>query len=284
MRNPCAVAEHLFLSSLADHFNPAESPAMKIASWNVNSINARLDNVTRWLQDQQPDVVLLQELKAVEDKFPLAPFTDLGYNAAIHGQKSWNGVAILSKHEISDVMRGLPGDENDEQSRYIEATINGVRIASIYLPNGNPVDTEKYPYKLGWMDRLYSHAAKLLKTEMPVVLGGDYNIIPEDIDCYNPGAWTEDALFRLESRQKFRAIEHLGYYDAFRAINDNMVAYSYWDYQAGAWQQDRGIRIDHFLLSAQAVDRIEGCEIDKAPRGEEKSSDHTPVILTLRQR
>jgi exodeoxyribonuclease-3 len=257
---------------------------MKIATWNVNSINARLDNVTRWLEDQQPDIVLLQELKAVEDKFPLAPFTELGYNAAIHGQKSWNGVAILSKHEISDVMRGLPGDENDEQSRYIEATINGVRIASIYLPNGNPVDTEKYPYKLGWMDRLYSHAAKLLKTEMPVVLGGDYNIIPEDIDCYNPGVWTEDALFRLESRQKFRAIEHLGYYDAFRAINDNMVAYSYWDYQAGAWQQDRGIRIDHFLLSAQAVDRIEGCEIDKAPRGEEKSSDHTPVILTLRQR
>ncbi|MGM0421954.1 MAG: exodeoxyribonuclease III [Pseudomonadota bacterium] len=254
---------------------------MKIATWNVNSINARLDNVIRWLKDEQPDVVLLQELKTVEEKFPLEPFTELGYNAAIHGQKSWNGVAILSKHEISDVLRGLPGDDSDEQSRYIEATINGIRLASIYLPNGNPVDTEKYPYKLGWMDRLYRHAAELLHTEMPVVLGGDYNIIPEEIDCYNPGAWTGDALFRLESRQKFRAIEHLGFYDAFRAINDNTIAYSYWDYKAGAWQQDHGIRIDHFLLSAQAVDRMENCEIDKAPRGEKKSSDHTPVILTL---
>lgn len=255
---------------------------MRIATWNVNSINARLKNVTTWVKDNQPDVLLLQELKTMDDGFPCAEFEDLGYNCAVFGQKSWNGVAIISKHDITDVMRGLPGDDQDEQSRYIEATVNGVRVASIYLPNGNPVDTEKYPYKLKWMDRLRDHAQNLLKTEAPIVLGGDYNIIPEGRDCYNPEAWKDDALFLLTSRQKFRAIENLGYTEAFRAINDNKIAYSFWDYQGGAWQQDKGIRIDHFLLSAQATDRLTDCTIDKTVRGEEKASDHVPVILTLK--
>lgn len=275
MPNPCAGAARL------SQLNSKGVNLVKIVTWNVNSINARLNNVLSWVQDNSPDVVLLQELKTVDDGFPSEAFKDIGYNCAIFGQKSWNGVAILSKHQISDVMRGLPGDDADEQSRYIEATVNGVRVASIYLPNGNPVDTEKYPYKLSWMDRLRTQAAELLKTEKPVVLGGDYNIIPEGRDCHNPAAWADDALFRLESRQKFRAIEHLGYTEAFRAINDNQITYSFWDYQGGAWQQDKGIRIDHFLLSPQAADRLKDCQIDKAPRGEEKASDHVPVILTL---
>ena len=254
---------------------------MKIVTWNINSINARLNNVVSWIKDHNPDVVLLQELKCQDDGFPRDAFTDIGYKVETFGQKSWNGVAILSKHDMTDVMRGLPGDENDEQSRYMEATINGIRIATIYLPNGNPVDTEKYPYKLAWMDRLRTRAQELLNSEIPVVLGGDYNIIPEGRDCYNPVAWADDALFLLTSRQKFRAIQNLGYTEAFRAINDNKVAYSFWDYQAGRWHNDQGIRIDHFLLSPQATDILQDCQIDKTPRGAEKASDHVPVILEL---
>jgi len=254
---------------------------MKIASWNVNSIRARIPNILEWLEEQKPDIALFQELKAQEENFPYDDIKNAGYNVVISGQKSWNGVAILSKHEITDVITALPGDESDEQARYIEATINGVRVASIYLPNGNPVDTEKYPYKLNWMDRLRTHAEKLLKEHDHVVLGGDYNIIPEDKDCYSPAAWANDALFKIESRQKFRALINLGLTDAFRVFNHDAEQYTFWDYQAGRWHKDEGIRIDHFLLSPMAMDIAANCEIDKTPRGKEKASDHTPIILTL---
>lgn len=254
---------------------------LTIATWNVNSITARLPNVLAWLKMHGPDVVLLQELKTIEENFPKEAFSALGYHAAVFGQKAWNGVAILSKPPIEDIRTGLPGDATDEQSRYIEATINGVRIASVYLPNGNPVDTEKFPYKLKWMDRLYAHTQKLLKTEQPFVLGGDYNIIPEDKDCHSPQAWKEDALFRLESRRKFRAIVNLGLTDAFRVKNAEAHQYTFWDYQGGSWPQNAGIRIDHFLLSPQAADLLEDCYIDKEPRGQEKASDHVPVVLKI---
>jgi exodeoxyribonuclease-3 len=255
---------------------------VKIATWNINSINARLPNVLRWLEEQSPDVVLLQELKCMTDKFPEEEIKNAGYHCAVYGQKSWNGVAILSRYPIGDVLTGLPGDEGDEQARYIEATVRDLRVASLYLPNGNPVDTEKYPYKLGWMDRLNARAKTLLAQDMPVVLGGDYNIIPEDRDCHDPALWAEDALFRLESRKKFRALVYQGFTDAFRACNDDSQEYSFWDYQAGAWQQNNGIRIDHLLLSPRAADRLESCTIDRIPRGWEKASDHTPVIVELK--
>jgi exodeoxyribonuclease-3 len=255
---------------------------MKIATWNVNSINVRLPNVLAWLATAAPDVLLLQELKMTDDKFPAAEFKAAGYDTAVFGQKAWNGVAILSKHPITDILRGLPGDDTDEQSRYIEATVNGLRIASIYLPNGNPVDSEKYPYKLKWFDRLTAHVKTLLATEQPLVLGGDYNLIPEGRDCHDPKAWADDALFRLDSRRKWRTLCHLGLTDALRAVNDDDHQFTYWDYQGGAWPRNHGIRIDHFLLSPQAADRLKDCTIDKAPRDAEKASDHTPVIIELR--
>lgn len=255
---------------------------MKLATWNVNSINVRLPAVLGWLEQKSPDVLLMQELKMTEDKFPAAEFESAGYSSAVFGQKSWNGVAILSKHPIENVVKGLPGDATDEQARYIEATIKGLRIASIYLPNGNPVDTEKYPYKLKWFERLTAHAKTLLAQEQPTVLGGDYNIIPEARDCHDPAAWAEDALFRMESRRKWRTLCHLGFTDAFRALNDRDHQYTFWDYQAGCWPKDHGIRIDHFLLSPQAADKLQNCVIDKEPRGGDKASDHTPVIVELK--
>lgn len=254
---------------------------MKIASWNVNSINMRLPHVLDWLTKHKPDALLLQELKCTDDKFPLAEIEAAGYKAAVHGQKSWNGVAILSPHDITDIRRGLPGDDSDEQARYIEASINGLRVASIYLPNGNPVDSEKYPYKLRWFDRLIAHARGLLAQDMAVVLGGDYNIIPEPRDCHDPAAWAEDALFRLDSRRKFRSLVHLGYTDAFRVMNDDSEQYTFWDYQAGAWPRNNGIRIDHLLLSPRAADRLKDCRIDREPRAAEKASDHTPIYAEL---
>ncbi len=254
---------------------------MIIASWNVNSIKARLPRVLEWLEDASPDVVLLQELKGIEDNFPLMELSALGYNAAINAQKTWNGVAILSKHPIDDVVRGLDGDPDDEQARYIEATINGVRVASIYLPNGNPVNTEKYPYKLKWMDRLRTRAAELLKTDMPIVLGGDYNIIPHADDCYDISKWKDDALYKLDSRKKFRALLNLGLTDAFRINNKETGQYTFWDYKAGSFPMNNGLRIDHFLLSAQAVDLLEKCWVDREPRSKEKPSDHTPILVKL---
>ena len=251
---------------------------MRIATWNVNSIRARLPIALDWVAIAQPDVLLLQEIKTLE--FPELEFTGLGYKIAYIGQKSYNGVAILSKEPATDIITALPGDPLDDHSRYIEATVAGVRVASIYLPNGNPVDSPKFPYKLTWMERLNSHAATLLETGMPTVLGGDYNVIPEPEDCHNPKSWEGDALYRPETRALYRSMLHLGYTDAFRAVNRQVGQYTFWDY-FGSWERNQGIRIDHLLLSPQAADRLQGCTIDKHPRGLEKPSDHTPVIVTL---
>ncbi|HEU0117669.1 MAG TPA: exodeoxyribonuclease III [Alphaproteobacteria bacterium] len=256
---------------------------MRIATWNVNSVKARLPNVLEWLKEAKPDVVLLQEIKCETQNFPALEFESAGYKSKALGQKSYNGVAILSRHEITDVVEHLPEAGDDVQSRYIEATVKGVRVASIYLPNGNPTDTEKFPYKLAWLKRLQKHAAKLLQEEKPVVLGGDYNVIPEDIDVYAPERWVGDALFRPESRAAFRQLQQMGYTEAFRSLHPQKEhAYTFWDYQAGAWQNDNGIRIDHFLLSPEAADRMTNCFIDRTPRGKEKASDHTPVLLELK--
>jgi len=254
---------------------------MRIATWNVNSIKARLPLVLDWLRDFAPDVALLQEIKTVDEAFPELEIGDLGYNVAVHGQKSYNGVAILSKRPIEDVLRGLPGDENDHQARYIEAMTGGVRVASIYLPNGNPVSSDKFTYKLRWMERLRARAEALLRHEEVMVLGGDYNVAPTDADVYDPAAWADDALCRPESRARFRALLHLGLTEAYRALHPEPGAYSFWDYQKGRWQRDEGLRIDHLLLSPQAADRLAACEIDRGPRGRERASDHTPVWCAL---
>lgn len=254
---------------------------MKIATWNVNSLKARLPHVLRWLEAAKPDVLCLQEIKCQTADFPALELEAAGYRAAVIGQKSYNGVAILARHPLDDVLIGLPGDETDEQARYIEATVQGVRVATIYLPNGNPVGTEKYPYKLGWMDRLATRAALLLATEQIVVLAGDYNICPTDDDVYDPVGWREDALCRPDSRGRFRRLLNLGLTDAFRIGHNEPHAYTFWDYQAGRWPRDEGLRIDHLLLSPQAVDRLVGCEIDRTPRGEERASDHTPIWAEL---
>ncbi|MBT3792929.1 MAG: exodeoxyribonuclease III [Rhodospirillales bacterium] len=258
---------------------------VKIATWNVNSIKVRLPHVLDWLKTAEPDILLLQELKCIEDNFPRMEIEDAGYSVAVAGQKTYNGVAILSKTQLEDVITELPGDDQDEQARYVEAVtdVDGcvLRVGSIYLPNGNPVDTEKYDYKLAWMDRLQTHAKNLLADEEVVVLAGDYNIIPEDADVWDPEAWRDDALFRMETRQKFRSILNLGYTEAFRALHSELGRYSFWDYQRGAWQKDYGIRIDHLLLSPQATDLLTACDIDKKPRGLERASDHTPVWCEL---
>jgi exodeoxyribonuclease-3 len=249
----------------------------KIATWNVNSIKARLPRVTEWLAAAKPDVVLLQETKCTDEAFPRIEIEELGYNIALCGQKTYNGVAILSKRPIEDVACGLPGDEADGQARYIECFTGGLRVASIYLPNGNPVDSDKFPYKLAWLVRLAHHAEALLGNDEAVVLGGDYNVCPGDEDVYDPAGWANDALCRLESRKGFRRLLFLGLTDAFRALHPKEHAYSFWDYQAGAWQKDNGLRIDHLLLSPQAADRLTASGIDRTPRGKEKASDHTPV-------
>lgn len=258
---------------------------MKIATWNVNSIKARLPVVLEYLKQEAPDVALLQEIKTVNEKFPTLEIEDLGYNIALHGQKTYNGVAILSKRPMEDVTTGLPGDPDDEQARYIEAVVESdsgpVRVASIYLPNGNPVDSPKFPYKLAWMARLREHAARLLEYEEPLVLGGDYNIILTDDDVHDPASWAGDALFRPDSISEMRAILNLGFTDAYRACHTEPNRYTFWDYQAGAWPKDHGIRIDYLLLSPQAADRLNGCEIDKHTRGWEKPSDHVPVWVEL---
>ena len=256
---------------------------MKIATWNVNSVKARLPRVLDWLKEAEPDVALLQELKVIDEGFPALEIGDLGYNIAVHGQKSWNGVAILAKRPIEDVVRGLPGPGDDQQARYIEATVGTVRVASIYLPNGNPVASEKFPYKLAWMDRLIERARRLLDEEWTFVLGGDYNICPEDVDCFDPAGFAEDALCRRESRAKYRELVYLGLTEAWRALHPDEVAYSFWDYQAGCWERDQGLRIDHLLLSPQAADRLAACEIDKSPRGKERPSDHTPVWCEIEE-
>lgn len=258
---------------------------MKITTWNINGIRARIEGALAYVREARPDVLCLQEIKTVDEGFPTEAFTDLGYNVATHGQKGFNGVALLALNPLEDVVRGLPGDNGDIQSRYIEATITdgllSVRVASIYLPNGNPVGSEKFPYKLGWMARLGAHARALLASEMPVVLAGDFNVIPDPIDAKRPEAWRGDALFQPESRAAFRALANIGYVDAVRACHPEPGHYTFWDYQAGAWQKDDGIRIDFQLLSPQAADRLTASGIDRFTRSWEKPSDHAPVWTTL---
>lgn len=257
---------------------------MKIATFNVNSIKARLPRVLEWLDAAGPDVLLLQETKCVDDAFPRLEFEDRGYAVETHGQKTYNGVAIASRLPLRDVTRGLPGGEGDDQARYIEASVGDARVASVYLPNGNPVsDAAKYAYKLAWMARLAAHARDtLLPAEGAFVLGGDYNVCPTDGDVYDPEGWADDALCRPDTRRAFRALVNLGLTEAWAALHPGQShVYSYWDYVKGRWQKDEGLRIDHFLLSPQAADRLLACEIDKGPRAKEKASDHTPVILDL---
>ena len=258
---------------------------MKIATWNVNSIRIRVEAAVQWLTEAQPDVVCLQELKCTDDQFPKEPFEALGYNCAVHGQKTYNGVAILSKRPMDDVTSRLPGGDSDDHARYMEAIIPGdngtVRVASIYAPNGNPVGTEKFPYKLGWLERLRLRAKALLGDEECVALMGDYNVIPMPDDVYNPKSWTNDALFQPESRAALRRIANLGFTDAIRACHHEPHLYTFWDYQAGAWQKDNGIRIDHIMLSPRAADHLKASGIDKQVRGREKPSDHVPVWCEL---
>jgi exodeoxyribonuclease-3 len=259
---------------------------MKIATWNVNSVKARLDTARTWLADASPEVVCMQEIKTTDEGFPTEAFESLGYNAAVHGQKSYNGVAILSKRPLEDVVRGLPDSDGDDHARYIEAVVpteslGAMRVASIYAPNGNPPGTERFAYKLAWLERLARHIQKLLLLEEPLVLTGDYNVIPGPEDCHDPRAWESDALFQPETRAAFRRICNLGLTDAFRACHAEPHRYTFWDYQAGAWVKDHGIRIDHVLLSPQAADRLVSCAIERKVRGWEKPSDHVPVLCEL---
>lgn len=259
--------------------------AMKIATWNVNGIKARAEAAKTWLIQASPDIACLQEIKCTDEAFPREEFEALGYNLAVHGQKGFNGVALLSKLPFDEVTPKLAGDPDDVQARYLEAVVSvpsGVlRLVNIYLPNGNPTGTEKFAYKLGWMSRLRARLKALLACEEPFVVAGDFNVIPTPDDVYNPAAWVDDALFRPESRAHFQALLNLGLTCAFRACHDEPHRYTFWDYQAGAWQKNRGLRIDHMLLSPQAADRLVSCDIDAGPRGWEKPSDHVPVWLEL---
>jgi exodeoxyribonuclease-3 len=258
---------------------------MKIATFNINGIKARAQALPDWLDDFQPDVVLLQEIKSVDEGFPRELFEERGYNVEVHGQKSFNGVGILSKLPLEDVTRGLPGDDTDEQARWIEATVVGdheaVRLCGLYLPNGNPVPGPKYDYKLAWMARMQARAEALLAEEMPFLMAGDYNIIPQAEDAARPDAWREDALFRPESREAYRRILNLGLTEAFRTRDPRPGQYSFWDYQAGAWNRNDGIRIDHFLMSPAVADMMVDAGIDRDVRGREKPSDHVPVWVEL---
>lgn len=258
---------------------------LRIATWNINSVRLRIGHLTAFLEEAKPDILCLQEIKCMDDAFPASEIEDMGYNIAVHGQKTFNGVAILSRLPLEDVTRGLPGDEADEQSRYIEAVVSvasgAVRVASIYLPNGNPVNTEKYAYKLKWMDRLTAHAQSLLALEEPFVLAGDYNVIPHARDAAKPEQWVEDALFLPQTRAKFQGLLNIGLTEALRACDDSEGLYTFWDYQAGAWQRNNGIRIDHLLLSPQAADHLKDASIHKHLRALEKPSDHVPVLIDL---
>lgn len=257
---------------------------MKIATFNINGIKARAEALPRWLEAAQPDVVCLQEIKSVDEGFPREIFEAMGYNVETHGQKSFNGVAILSKLPLEDVTRGLPGDAADEQARWIEATVVGktaVRVCGLYLPNGNPAPGPKYDYKLAWMERMEARVRALLAEEMPVVFLGDYNVIPQPMDAAKPEAWVDDALFLPQSRAAFRRMLNLGLTEAVRTRDPKPGVYTFWDYQAGAWERNNGIRIDHLLLSPQAADLLQETGIDKDTRAGDKPSDHVPVWMSL---
>ncbi|MDB5257543.1 MAG: xthA [Chitinophagaceae bacterium] len=257
---------------------------MKIATYNVNGINGRLPVLLRWLEEARPDIVCLQELKAQHDKFPKQALLDAGYHAVWHGQKSWNGVAILSRSEhIKEYSRGLPGDDEDTHSRYIEATVNGMLICCLYLPNGNPAPGPKFDYKMEWFKRLQKHAAELLKLELPVLLIGDFNVMPTDLDVYKPERWVDDALFRPEVRKAFKTLVDQGWVDAIRKLHPNEIIYTFWDYFRNAYGRNAGLRIDHFLLSPEVAKRLKRAGVDKEVRGWEKSSDHAPVWIELKK-
>jgi exodeoxyribonuclease-3 len=257
---------------------------MKIASFNVNGIKARLPQLLAWLERAVPDVAVLQEIKSVDEAFPREAVEDAGYSVATHGQKGFNGVAILSRLPLEDVVRGLPGDDGDAQARWIEATVVGtraVRVCGLYLPNGNPAPGDKFDYKLSWMERMRARAGDLLATEEPVVMGGDYNVIPQAQDAARPEAWREDALFRPETRAAFRRVLNQGWCEAIGTRYPGPGHFTFWDYQAGAWERNDGIRIDHLLLSPQAADLMRDAGIDRDERGRDKPSDHVPVWVDL---
>ena len=258
---------------------------MRVATWNVNSIRQRLDHLLAWLQERSPDVVCLQEIKCTDDAFPREPIEALGYNVVTHGQKTFNGVALLSRLPLDETRQGLAGDDSDDHARFLEAVVsvkNGaVRLACLYLPNGNPANTDKYPYKLNWMKRLLDFTVERLKTEEPLILAGDFNVIPAPADVHDPALWVNDALYLPPTRERFQALLNLGLTDAVRAVSDEPGRYTFWDYQAGAWQKNNGIRIDHMLLSPQASDRLVTAGIDRHVRTWEKPSDHVPVWVDL---
>jgi exodeoxyribonuclease-3 len=255
---------------------------MRIATFNVNGIAARLPRLVEWLHAVRPDVVCLQEIKCVDDRFPLKEVGAAGYHALVHGQKGFNGVAILSRDPATEIQRGLPGDDTDEQARYLEADVNGVRIASIYLPNGNPQPGPKFDYKLAWMARLEAHAAALWVAETPAVLAGDYNVAPEDRDVFSMAAMADDALVQPESRAGFRRIVHQGWTEALRGVHPaDEHLYTFWDYQAGCWPRNAGLRIDHFLLSPAVADRLVTAQVDRTARGQDKASDHAPLWIDI---
>lgn len=261
--------------------NGMNSTTLRIGTWNVNSIRARLDHVTAWLQSAAPDVLLLQELKGLE--FPAETFEALGYKSAAVTQKTYNGVAVLSRLPLTCVNTTLAGDDQDSHARFLETTLGGIRVVNIYLPNGNPIGTAKFDYKLAWMDRLRVRMDRWLDDATPTLIGGDFNVIPEDVDCDKPANWVRDALFQPETRERFRAMLARGYTDAFRALHPEQGGhFTYWDYFRQAFERNRGIRIDHFLLSPSLAARLQSCEIDRGPRAQEKPSDHTPVLVTLR--
>jgi exodeoxyribonuclease III len=254
---------------------------LRIASWNVNSIRARIGHVTEWMKARQPDVLLLQELKGSE--FPSSAFKELGYESASVTQKAYNGVAILSRHPIETISTTLAGDEADSHARFLESTVSGIRIVNIYLPNGNPPGSENFAYKLAWMERLINVMSGWRRQNIPVLIGGDFNVIPEDIDCHKPSSWMGDALFQPEPRALYRAMLNVGYVDAFRTLHPGQGGhFTFWDYFRQSFEHNRGIRIDHFLLSPTLAPRLVSCEIDKEPRAREKPSDHAPVIVELR--
>jgi exodeoxyribonuclease-3 len=258
---------------------------MRIATWNINGVKARLDNLLHWLKDSKPDIACLQEIKSVDQQFPRLEIEALGYHVETHGQKGFNGVAVFSRTSPEEINARLPGDGNDEQARFLETvfSVEGkiLRVVSLYLPNGNPIGTGKFDYKLSWMKRLEKWAEERLALEEPLILAGDYNVIPEERDCHDPKAWEGDALFQPETRRAYRRLLNQGFTDAFRAVSDEDDAYTFWDYQGGAWQKNNGIRIDHMLLSPEAANMLRTVTIEKHARGWEKPSDHVPVVVEL---